>query len=176
MQTRIAHCHAAATAFGRQPAGARRADLVRLHRDHCWRASRGNDLDTHPDGLLLRLRACLGRMRTAIEDLEDAIARTPALTYFRGIRDPMDSGPLTGLPGADQPSFPSYAIYRMIFHAPSAWRWNTSNPGSSVVVLSPPGVVTVEIQVSRTTAREPDTRISLIRRPYRKDRAGSASA
>jgi hypothetical protein len=38
------------------------------------------DLDAHPDGLLLRLCACLGRMRTAIEDLEAAIARTPALT------------------------------------------------------------------------------------------------
>jgi hypothetical protein len=38
------------------------------------------DLDAHPDGLLLRLCACLGRMRTAIEDLETAIARTPALT------------------------------------------------------------------------------------------------
>jgi hypothetical protein len=38
------------------------------------------DLDAHPDGLLLRLCACAGRMRTAIEDLEAAIARTPALT------------------------------------------------------------------------------------------------
>jgi hypothetical protein len=38
------------------------------------------DIDAHPDGLLLRLCACLGRMRTAIEDLEAAIARTPALT------------------------------------------------------------------------------------------------
>jgi hypothetical protein len=38
------------------------------------------DLDAHPDGLLLRLCACLGRMRTAIEELEAAIARTPALT------------------------------------------------------------------------------------------------
>ena len=38
------------------------------------------DLDAHPDGLLLRLCACLGRMRMAIEDLEAAIARTPALT------------------------------------------------------------------------------------------------
>jgi hypothetical protein len=38
------------------------------------------DLDTHPDGLLLRLCACAGRMRTAIEELEAAIARTPALT------------------------------------------------------------------------------------------------
>jgi hypothetical protein len=38
------------------------------------------DVDAHPDGLLLRLCACLGRMRTAIEDLEAAIARTPAVT------------------------------------------------------------------------------------------------
>jgi hypothetical protein len=38
------------------------------------------DLDAHPDGLLLRLCACLGRMRTAIDELEAAIARTPALT------------------------------------------------------------------------------------------------
>ncbi len=38
------------------------------------------DLDAHPDGLLLRLCACLGRMRTAIEEMEAAIARTPALT------------------------------------------------------------------------------------------------
>jgi hypothetical protein len=38
------------------------------------------DLDAHPDGLLLRLCVCLGRMRTAIEELEAAIARTPALT------------------------------------------------------------------------------------------------
>jgi hypothetical protein len=38
------------------------------------------DLDAHPDGLLLRMCACLGRMRTAGEELEAAIARTPALT------------------------------------------------------------------------------------------------
>ena len=42
MRTRAAHYHAAATAFGRVPAGASRADLVRLHRDHCWRANRGD--------------------------------------------------------------------------------------------------------------------------------------
>jgi hypothetical protein len=38
------------------------------------------DLHAHPDGLLLRLCDCLGRMRTAIDELEAAIARTPALT------------------------------------------------------------------------------------------------
>jgi hypothetical protein len=38
------------------------------------------DLEAHPDALLLRLCACLGRMRTAIDELEAAIARTPALT------------------------------------------------------------------------------------------------
>lgn len=42
MQTRAAHYHAAAMAFGRVPAGASREDLIRLHRDHCWRASRGD--------------------------------------------------------------------------------------------------------------------------------------
>ena len=45
MHTRAAHYHAAATAFGRvplHPAGASRADLDRLHRNHCWRANRGN--------------------------------------------------------------------------------------------------------------------------------------
>ena len=38
------------------------------------------DLDAHPDGLLLRLCACLGRTRSALTQLEDAIAHTPALT------------------------------------------------------------------------------------------------
>jgi hypothetical protein len=42
MRSRAAHYHAAATAFGRLPTGAGRADLIRLHRDHCWRASRGD--------------------------------------------------------------------------------------------------------------------------------------
>jgi hypothetical protein len=38
------------------------------------------DLDAHPDGDLLRLCACLGRMRTATVALLDAIERTPAVT------------------------------------------------------------------------------------------------
>jgi hypothetical protein len=38
------------------------------------------DLDTHPDGLLLRMCVCLGRTRDAINQLEDAIERTPAVT------------------------------------------------------------------------------------------------
>jgi hypothetical protein len=42
MQTRAAHYHAAAIAFGRVPAGASRADLIRLRRDHCSRAGRGD--------------------------------------------------------------------------------------------------------------------------------------
>jgi len=42
MQTRAARYHAAAMAFGRVPSGASRAALVRLHRDHCRRASRGD--------------------------------------------------------------------------------------------------------------------------------------
>jgi hypothetical protein len=38
------------------------------------------DLDAHPDGDLLRLCSCLGRMRTATVALLDAIERTPAVT------------------------------------------------------------------------------------------------
>jgi hypothetical protein len=38
------------------------------------------DLDVHPDGLLLRLCACLGRTRSAVMGLENAIECTPALT------------------------------------------------------------------------------------------------
>ena len=61
MRTRAAHYHAAATAFGRVPADASRADLVRLHRDHCWRANRG---DASWD---LWQAACLRRQIAAAE-------------------------------------------------------------------------------------------------------------
>jgi hypothetical protein len=45
------------------------------------------DLDAHPDGDLLRLCACLGRMRTATVALLDAIERTPA-AYRAAMRRP----------------------------------------------------------------------------------------
>jgi hypothetical protein len=38
------------------------------------------DLNTHPDSLLLRLCACLCRMRDAVAALEAVIVRTPPLT------------------------------------------------------------------------------------------------
>ncbi len=46
------------------------------------------NLDAHPDGALLGLCACLGRMRSATAELVAAVERTPALTIEgRGMKE-----------------------------------------------------------------------------------------